>query len=63
MATRKIQRERVQDLNEADVREGGYVLYWMQSSQRAEQNHALEYAVVRLGPQPGERLQRSRPSL
>jgi deoxyribodipyrimidine photo-lyase len=47
MATRKIQVERVQDLNEADVREGGYVLYWMQSSQRAEQNHALEYAVQR----------------
>src|SRR5215212_5855968 len=45
MATRKIQRERVQNLNEADVREGDYVLYWMQSSQRAEQNHALEYAV------------------
>jgi deoxyribodipyrimidine photo-lyase len=47
MATRKIQVERVQNLNEADVREGGYVLYWMQSSQRAEQNHALEYAVQR----------------
>src|ERR671921_1353861 len=45
MATRKIQRERIQDLNEADVREGNYVLYWMQSSQRAELNHALEYAV------------------
>jgi deoxyribodipyrimidine photo-lyase len=29
------------------VREGNYVLYWMQSSQRAEQNHALEYAVQR----------------
>ena len=24
---------------------GDYVLYWIQSSQRAEQNHALEYAV------------------
>jgi deoxyribodipyrimidine photo-lyase len=47
MATRKIQRERVQNLNEAGVREGDYVLYWMQSSQRAEQNHALEYAVQR----------------
>ena len=47
MATRKIQSERVQNLNEADVREGDYVLYWMQSSQRAEQNHALEYAVQR----------------
>jgi deoxyribodipyrimidine photo-lyase len=47
MATRKIQVERIQNLNEADVREGGYVLYWMQASQRAEQNHALEYAVRR----------------
>jgi deoxyribodipyrimidine photo-lyase len=47
MATRKIQVERVQNLNRADVREGDYVLYWMQSSQRAEQNHALEYAVQR----------------
>ncbi len=45
MATRKIQRERGQSLNEAEVKEGNYVLYWMQSSQRAEQNHALEYAV------------------
>jgi deoxyribodipyrimidine photo-lyase len=47
MAMRKIQVERVQNLNRADVREGDYVLYWMQSSQRAEQNHALEYAVQR----------------
>ena len=43
--TRKIREERVQNLNEADVREADFVLYWMQSSQRAEQNHALEYAV------------------
>ncbi len=47
MATQKIQEERVQNLNEADVMKGDYVLYWMQSSQRAEQNHALEYAVWR----------------
>jgi deoxyribodipyrimidine photo-lyase len=47
MATRKIQEARLQNLNEADVREGTHVLYWMQSSQRAEQNHALEYAVQR----------------
>ena len=47
MATRKIQDERVRHLNEADVRDGDYVLYWMQSSQRAEHNHALEYAVQR----------------
>jgi deoxyribodipyrimidine photo-lyase len=47
MATRKLQEARLQNLNEADVREGTHVLYWMQSSQRAEQNHALEYAVQR----------------
>jgi len=47
MATQKIQEERVQNLNEEEVRDGDYVLYWMQSSQRAEQNHALEYAVQR----------------
>ncbi len=39
MATRKIQEERVQHLNDADARSGEYVLYWMQSSQRAEHNH------------------------
>jgi deoxyribodipyrimidine photo-lyase len=45
-----IQAERVQRLNEADVREDGrYVLYWMQQAQRAELNHALEYAVHRAG--------------
>ena len=44
---RNIQAERVQHLNVADVRDGEYVLYWMQSSQRAEQTHALEYAVQR----------------
>ena len=47
MARLKIQEERVQNLNEAEVKEGSYVLYWMQSSQRAEQNHVLEYAVQR----------------
>ena len=47
MATRKIQEERVQHLNDEDLRNGEYVLYWMQSSQRAEYNHALEYAVQR----------------
>ena len=47
MATKEIQEERVQHLNEAEVRDGEYVLYWVQSSQRAEYNHALEYAVQR----------------
>jgi len=45
----------VQNLNESDVGDGDYVLYWMQSSQRAEQNHALEYAVQRAN-EMGQRL-------
>ncbi len=47
MATSRIQDERVQHLNDEEVRRGDYVLYWMQSSQRADHNHALEYAVQR----------------
>ena len=40
-----IQPTRVRTLNARDIRTGDYVLYWMQASQRAECNHALEYAV------------------
>ena len=40
-----IQKERVKFLNSKEIRKGKYVLYWMQASQRAEYNHALEYAV------------------
>ena len=39
--------ERIQRLNYLDPRPGAYVLYWMQASQRAEWNHALEYAIER----------------
>ncbi len=42
-----IQPTRLRSLNAKDVRDGDYVLYWMQASQRAESNHALEYAVLR----------------
>ena len=42
-----IQGERVQTLNDAEVADGAYVLYWMQQAQRAELNHALEYAIHR----------------
>ena len=41
-----LQKERVQALNEKDVRDGDYVFYWMQGSQRSEYNHALEYAIA-----------------
>ena len=40
-----IQPPRVRSLNAMEPRPGDYVLYWMQASQRAEGNHALEYAI------------------
>jgi deoxyribodipyrimidine photo-lyase len=40
-----IQQERVQWLTTCGVRKGRFVLYWMQASQRAEWNHALEFAI------------------
>ncbi len=46
-ATTLIQPERIRALNHAPERRGDYVLYWMQQSQRAECNHALEYGVRR----------------
>ena len=40
-----IEATRIKPLNAADIPKGDYVLYWMQQSQRATYNHALEYAV------------------
>ena len=40
-----IQQERIKLLNNRRASGGKYVLYWMQAAQRAEYNHALEYAV------------------
>jgi deoxyribodipyrimidine photo-lyase len=40
-----IQPERVRPLNRAAPGKGEFVLYWMQASQRARGNHALEYAA------------------
>ena len=45
MPTRTIEPERLRVLHDADPADGDYVLYWMQQSQRAEDNPALEYAV------------------
>ena len=46
MATRIIEDTRIRTLNDAPPDpEGGYVLYWMQQSQRAGHNPALEHAV------------------
>jgi deoxyribodipyrimidine photo-lyase len=36
---------RIQRLNQRPITKRRYVLYWMQQSQRADWNHALEYAV------------------
>ncbi len=41
-----IQDERIKLLNNNALKSGKYVLYWMQASQRAEYNHALEYAIL-----------------
>lgn len=41
-----VSQEKLSRLNENTTRTGEYVLYWMQASQRAEYNHALEYAVA-----------------
>ncbi|MDH4201623.1 MAG: deoxyribodipyrimidine photo-lyase [Phycisphaerae bacterium] len=40
-----IQAERILELNDRPVRDRGFVLYWMQAAQRAQWNHALEYAI------------------
>jgi deoxyribodipyrimidine photo-lyase len=45
MNLKEIHNTRIQILNDLDLRQGAFVLYWMQQSQRAEYNHALEYAV------------------
>ena len=42
-----IQPERIQRQNDREIQKGRFVLYWMQASQRAEWNHALEYALQR----------------
>lgn len=41
-----ILQERVKSLNDKTIAENPYVVYWMQSSQRTEYNHALEYAIT-----------------
>ena len=40
-----IQPERIKILKEGEPDKSDYVLYWMQASQRAEYNHALEFAL------------------
>lgn len=45
MASSEIQPERIRTLHDTDPADGDYVLHWMQQSQRADCNHALEFAV------------------
>lgn len=40
-----ISQERIKVLNDKHVVDNPYVVYWMQSSQRTEYNHTLEYAI------------------
>ena len=42
-----IEKERIKALNRKGIQKGSYVLYWMQASQRAEYNHALEYTILK----------------
>ncbi len=41
-----IESTRIRTLNQRRIQKRSFVLYWMQASQRAEFNHALEYAVL-----------------
>ena len=40
-----IEESRIQQFNKNHSITGEYILYWMQASQRAEYNHALEFAI------------------
>jgi deoxyribodipyrimidine photo-lyase len=40
-----IEKSRIRSLNKNDSVKGNYIVYWMQASQRAEYNHALEFAI------------------
>jgi deoxyribodipyrimidine photo-lyase len=44
-AQNEIQKTRIQIQNKQPILKGNYVLYWMQQSQRVDQNHALEVAI------------------
>ncbi len=40
-----VESERIQALNDKEPKAGKYVLYWMQQSQRAHFNPALEHSI------------------
>ena len=41
-----IDESRISNLNDQPIRDGKYVLYWMQASQRTRYNHALEHGIA-----------------
>jgi len=41
----RVDDPRVRSLNDKNTGKGDYLLYWMQQSQRADNNHALEFSV------------------
>jgi deoxyribodipyrimidine photo-lyase len=43
----RVEPERIRTINDATVRSGRYVIYWMQSSHRTADNPALRYAIER----------------
>jgi deoxyribodipyrimidine photo-lyase len=51
MPTTVIADERIQILHDCPTPAGDYVLYWMQESQRAEHNDALEFAIQQANAQ------------
>ncbi|MFA5292579.1 MAG: deoxyribodipyrimidine photo-lyase [Phycisphaerae bacterium] len=40
-----LEKERITTLNNCPIKSGKFVVYWMQTAQRTEFNHALEYAI------------------
>jgi len=40
-----IEESRIRPVNKNRPKKGEFILYWMQASQRAEHNHALEFAI------------------
>ena len=42
----EIEKERIKVLNNQHLRQGDFVVYWMQATQRTEYNQALDYAIM-----------------
>lgn len=47
MPSKIVSDQRIVKLNDRSATDGRFTLYWMQQSQRAECNHALEFAIQR----------------